>query len=67
MYNNSSVRLTELFETASEKLYENSAGWKQINVFFYWPIICNIIKLIILTNKPALNGVSNDSLDVLHY
>ncbi len=56
MYNNSSVRLTELFETASEKLYENSAGWKQINVFFLLADHLQYHQLIILTNKPALNG-----------
>ncbi len=51
MYNNSSVRLTELYETASENPYENSN-----QCFFLLADHLQYHQLIILTNKPALNG-----------
>lgn len=55
MYNSSPVRLTELYETESENLYENTAGWKQINGLLLADHL-QYHQLIVLTNKPALTG-----------
>lgn len=65
-FNSSSLWQSELYETQSENLNENSAGWKQINGFLLADHLQNH-QLIDLTNNPALTVYVMMGLDVLHY